>query len=53
MLENAVYSYSAGDNDIWDIVWDEASPFFYGEKSAEETAQVIDNRVQIYLNERK
>lgn len=53
MLENAVYSYSAGENDIWDIVWNEASPFFYGEKSAEETAQVIDNRVQIYLNERK
>lgn len=53
MLEYAVYSYTAGNNDIWDIVWDEASPFFYGEKSAEEVAQVIDSRIQLYLDERK
>lgn len=40
-------------DEIWDIVWDEALPFFAGEKSAEEVAEVIDNRVQLLLDEKK
>ena len=39
-------------DEIWDIVWDEALPFFSGEKSAEEVAEVIDNRVQLLLDEK-
>lgn len=49
MLEHPIYWH--WQNDIWDIVQEEALPFFYGEKSAEEVADVIDGRVQIYLDE--
>lgn len=38
---------------IWDIVEEEAEAYFAGTKSAEEVAKVIDNRVQLYLDERK
>ena len=41
------------NNDIWDIVWEEALPFFYGEKTAGEVANVIDSKVQLYLDEGK
>lgn len=51
LLENSVYYQWT--NDIWDIVWDEAQPFFFGEKTAQEVADVIDNRVQLYLDETK
>lgn len=50
MLEHPIYDQ--WQNDIWDIIWEEALPFFYGEKPAEEVAKVIDSRVQMYLDER-
>lgn len=40
-------------DEIWDIVWDEALPYFAGDKSAEEVAEAIDNRVQLLLDEKK
>lgn len=45
--------YYRQENPIWDIVWEDALPFYYGDKSAEEVAAVIDNRVQLYLDEKK
>lgn len=36
---------------IKDIVMEEAMPYFEGDKTAEETAAVIQNRVTIYMNE--
>lgn len=35
------------------IIWDELILFFDGARSARETAKVIDNRVQLYLDEQK
>jgi len=38
---------------ISDIVYEETAPFFEGKKTAEEVAKIIDNRVQLYLDEKK
>ncbi len=39
------------DGNIFDICYDELSVCFNGERSAEETAKLIQNRVSIYLSE--
>lgn len=39
--------------DIMDVVWEELEPYFEGQRSAEEAARILDNRVQLYLDERK
>lgn len=38
---------------IIDIIWEELEPYFAGDISAEEAARKLDNRVQLYLDERK
>lgn len=48
--------YDAGCTTVYDspvtqIVMEEADGFFAGDKSAEETARIIQNRVMIYLSE--
>ena len=35
------------------IIWEEAQAFMEGDKSAEETAQIINSRVQVYVNENR
>ncbi len=45
--------YYRQENPIWDIIWEDALSFYYGKKSAEEVAATIDNRVQLYLDEKK
>lgn len=52
MLESSPPIYYKWQNEIWDIVEEEATPFFCGDKPAEEAARAIDNRVQLYLDER-
>lgn len=42
-----------GHEDIESIVWEEASSYIEGNKSAEEAAKIVDNRVQLYLDELK
>lgn len=49
MLNNPLYDYEY--NSIREIVDEETQPFFEGKKTAEEVAQIIDNRVQIFLYE--
>ncbi len=39
------------DSSIIDIIVEEASPFFAGQKTAEQAADIIQSRVQIYVNE--
>ena len=34
------------------IIWEEVTPFFAGSRTAADTARIIQNRVQTYLNER-
>lgn len=37
---------------ISEIIYEELSPYFEGERTAEEAAQILDNRIQLYLDER-
>lgn len=39
------------DSAIIDIIVEEAAPFFAGQKTAEQAADIIQSRVQIYVNE--
>ena len=41
------------DQDMIDIIDEEAQGFFAGQKSAEETAKIIQNRLQNYVDERR
>lgn len=41
------------DQSIIDIVTEQAAPFFAGQKSAEETAKLIQSKANIYVNEQK
>lgn len=52
MLEEARY-LPIRSVPVMDIVCEEADDYFNGSKSAEEVAEVIENRVRLYLNERK
>lgn len=38
--------------EIEDILYEELTPYFQGARSAEETVAILDNRVQLYLDER-
>lgn len=38
------------NEEIMDIVSEESGAFFNGDKTAKETAKVIQNRVQLYLD---
>ncbi len=50
LLENAK-PLQSGNADIYEIISEEAGAYFAGQKSAEATAKVIQNRVTLYLNE--
>lgn len=39
------------NSDIQDIISEEVGPFFEGQKTAQEVANIIQSRVQIYVNE--
>ena len=41
------------DNDLWKIINDEILAYFNGEKTVEETVEMIQNRVSIMLSERQ
>ena len=41
------------DDELRTILDEELAAFFAGGKSAAEVAKIIDNRAQLYLNERK
>lgn len=38
---------------IKSFIVEEIEPYYYGERTAQETAKIINNRVQLYLDERK
>ena len=42
--------YSANEN-VYNIITEEASAYFSGQKSAKEVADIIQSRVSIYVNE--
>lgn len=54
VLKNAIYSTKnqfANDTIVLSIVQEEANQFFAGDRDAEETAEIIQSRVDIYLAE--
>lgn len=52
IMENAKPS-NAKIYTVADVVSEELDPFFEGARTAEETARILDSRVQLYLDERK
>lgn len=50
-LINTADRYSGADNKVMKIIDEESQAFFSGQKSAEEVAKLIQNRVTTYLNE--
>ena len=50
-LESCV-PYPDSYNNIVSIVWEEAQGYIEGDKNAKDVAQIIDRRVQVYLDER-
>lgn len=40
------------NHEIFDIVWEESQAYFFGDKDALTVTRTIDNRVQLYLDER-
>ena len=45
--------YDSWYDKIIEIIDEECSPYFYEERTAKETAKIIQNRVQLYLDEMK
>lgn len=52
VLEGDIYTRRM-DAQIMDMVYEEAIACFAGDKSPEETAKIVENRVMIYLSERQ
>jgi len=52
ILDNAVLPSSRGGV-VAEVLWEEAQAFFAGDKTADETAETIQSRVSLYLNEMK
>ena len=47
----SINSLDCMDNEITNIIAEEASAFYCGQKTAEEVADIIQNRVTVYINE--
>jgi ABC-type glycerol-3-phosphate transport system substrate-binding protein len=47
---NRIYAY---DQEIFEIISEDTAAYFSGQKSAEEIAKLIQNRVSLYVNEQK
>ena len=52
LIENTSRVYY-DDDTIADIIVDEAAPYFAGQKSLDETAEIIQNVITIYVNENR
>lgn len=52
-LYNAIDKLTEYDTAIYDIVKEQAGAYFSGDKSLDETAQLIQNRVELYVNENR
>lgn len=50
-LLNEIDNVAIYDETVLGIIDEEASAFFAGEKTAEETASIIQSRVQLYVSE--
>lgn len=53
LLESANKIAGNVDEQLTSIITEEADPFFKGQKSAADVANIIQNRIQIYVNENR
>lgn len=51
LLESAERISGSVNEQLMNIITEESAAFFKGQKSAADTANVIQNRIQIYVNE--
>ena len=51
VLVGMVSTFHASDMPFWNILEEEANIYFKGEKTLEETLQMIENRGSMYLEE--
>ncbi len=52
-LYNAINKFVRGNNDVRDIVVEQAGAYFAGDKSLDETVDLIQGRVELYVNEQR
>ena len=52
LIDNTTQLYWP-DDDLSNIVWEALGPYFAGDKPLDDTLQLLDNRVSLYLNEQK
>ena len=50
-IATSVHKQLIYNENVFNIVSEEASAYFAGKKSADEVASLIENRVQIYIGE--
>lgn len=50
---NSINKIDLCDQEIFNIVQDTSNPYFANDKTLDETVQLINNRVSLYLNEQK
>ncbi len=53
LIESADKLSSNANEQLVNIITEESEPFFKGQKSAADTAGIIQNRIQIYVNENR
>lgn len=52
-LYNAIDHITGENDDLLSIIVEQAEPYFAGDKTLEETAQLIQNRAKLYVNENR
>lgn len=54
-FKRLIYGVTRGnyiDYQMYNIIMEEATAYFYGQKSVDEVAEIIQSRVQVYVNEK-
>lgn len=53
LIDSATGRWDNSDEELTKIISEETEPFFSGQKSSSEVANVIQNRIQVYVNENR
>lgn len=53
VIENTTYNVSGGDGTVFEIVYEEAEAFFSGKQDAKKAAEAVQQRVTLYMSEKK
>lgn len=53
LISSAKKRQNSANDELINIITEETEPFFKGQKSAEDAANVIQNRIQVYVNENR